>query len=305
MILTEPVGSGASAAVAEVRPLRDHLRVFLEDWRADLSPSWATFFGDAEPDFDAILPDLISDPQFPVLPGRRNRPSPQAPRGSHIFRALDGIEPAEVSVVLIGQDPYPRLDRATGRAFEDGALQNWGGNVAISLQRLLQSALSLRHGRSDFARGPGDWRTVQAAIQNGEVPMEPPSAYFDRLQTEHGVLFVNAGWTLTRFEPGGGAEQECHIAMWRPLMTRLLHGLAAEANRPVVFLLLGNFARNLFKSSGAEKRAREAGRWDTRARAVNHPHPNAPGPQGYFGHPNPLEGVNQALTEMGGPAVPW
>ena len=184
-------------------PLRQHLQSYLCDWRSDLSTAWAEFFQDAEPDFEAIRPELVSDPDYPVIPGRRGRLNPGAPDGAHIFRAFDDIDPGRVAVVLIGQDPYPRVTRATGRAFEDGALEDWDGAVAVSLQRLLQSALSLRHNRPDFARSPADWPHLRAAIRDGSVPMEKPVDYFDRLQSEHGVLFVNAGLTLTRFEPGG------------------------------------------------------------------------------------------------------
>ncbi|ATY34632.1 hypothetical protein CVN68_14075 [Sphingomonas psychrotolerans] len=283
--------------------LRSYLETYLGGWRDDLDPQWRALFAGVEPDFEAILPELVYDPEHPVIPPLRSKPLPGAPAGAHIFRAFDGVAPDAVRVVLIGQDPYPRVARATGRAFEDGALGDWQGEVAVSLQRLVQSAVSLRYSRPELARSPGDWAAVQAAAAAGEIALEPPGAWFDRLQAG-GVLFVNAGWTLTRFVSGGGEEQKCHIAMWRPLMRRLLHGLAERPGRPTVFLLLGNFARDLFRESGVEARG-AAGGYVDRIRTVTHPHPNRVGPSGYLARGNPLEGVNAALAGLGAPAVAW
>jgi len=283
--------------------LRTHLESYLATWRDDLNPAWRDLFEGVEPDFDAIPPELTYDAEHPVIPPLRSRPLAGAPTGAHIFRAFDGVVPDAVRVVLIGQDPYPRVSRATGRAFEDGALTDWQGSVAISLQRLMQSAVALRHDRPDFARTPGDWQSVRAAAAAGDITLEPLGTYFDRLQAG-GVLFVNAGWTLTRFVPGGGEEQKAHIAMWRPLMRRLLQGLAERPGHPTVFLLLGGFAKKLFAESGVQARA-DAGGYADRIATVIHPHPNTVGPTGYLARGNPLAAVNVALAGLGAAAVAW
>jgi len=285
--------------------LRREMERFLHDWRDDLSPAWSQFLDGAEPALDAINPALTFDIAEPVIPGRRDEPYPDAPAGAHVFRALDAIDPADVSVVVIGQDPYPRLTRATGRAFEDGELTDWGGKVAASLQRLMQSALALRHNRTDWAQGPGGWSAIRQAYRDGDLPLEPSNAYFDRLQSRHGVLFVNAGWTLTRFVPGGGEEQKAHIAPWRPVMTALLAGLAEREQGSIVYLLLGGFARSLFDATDIEARARDEGRWGTRVAKVVHPHPSALGSTGYFAAGNPLDKVNRALGDMDATPVDW
>lgn len=285
--------------------LRDELTTFLEGWRSDLSPAWSDFFATVEPDFDAVPLDLLSDTAFPVIPGRRASPRPGAPAGAHVFRAFDGADPKDVSVVVIGQDPYPRVSRATGRAFEDGALKGWDGQVAVSLQRLMQSAVAQRYGRPDLATKPADWKRIQAGVGDGSITLEGLGTYFDRLQQAHGVLFVNAGWTLTKFVPGGGPEQKGHIAMWRPVMDRLLTGLAERDEGRVVYLLLGGFAQKLFDASGVEQRAKADGRWGVALQKVAHPHPNTIGPTGYLESGNPLARVNEALAAMSAPPVAW
>ena len=50
-------------------------------------------------------------------------------REAHVFRAFDELEPDRVKAVVIGQDPYPHVTRATGRAFEDKAVR--GAQVQI------------------------------------------------------------------------------------------------------------------------------------------------------------------------------
>lgn len=285
--------------------LRAQLEAYLGGWQSDLNAEWRAFFGPVEPNLSAVDPDLQSDPALPVIPGRRGAPVPGAPAGAHVFRAFDGITPARVSVVVIGQDPYPRISRATGRAFEDGALTAWSGEVAVSLQRLMQSALADRLNRPELARTPADWQRIRQEVNDGTITLEPLGQYFDRLQETHGVLFVNAGWTLTRFASGGSPEQKGHIAMWQPLMTRLLNGLAERSNGRVVFMLLGGFAQRLFRNSGVEQRARDRGVWERSVAAVTHPHPNTVGPSGYLTRGNPLAGVNTALSAMSGPTVRW
>jgi uracil DNA glycosylase len=285
--------------------LRQELRDFLTDWKFDLSESWAAFFDDQEPDLTAIDSALMSDPLAPVIPGRRFAPRAGAPAGAHVFRAFDGVDPAQVSVIIIGQDPYPKVSRATGRAFEDGSVTAWDASVAVSLQRLMQSAVSLRYGRPDLASSAQGWARIVELAHARIIELESVSSYFDRLQKDHGVLFVNAGWTLTRFAAGGSAEQQAHIAMWRPVMKRLLRGMAERDGLPVVYLLLGGFAKRLFDASGVEQLAVENGKWGVSISSVIHPHPNAQGPSGYLSSGNPMQRVNEVLTSFGAMPVNW
>jgi uracil DNA glycosylase len=282
--------------------LRDHVQTLLADWRRDVSAPWRTFFGEVEPEYTAIGAQFVYAADHPVIPPRKGLPVAGAPAGAHIFRAFDGVDPADARVVVIGQDPYPDRRKATGRAFEDGSIVSWTGAVAASLKSLLLSASALRLGEPALGQDPAEWTTLRTRLLEGSYALEPIGDYFDRLQKDNGVMFVNAGWTLTRFVRGGSAEQRAHIALWRPVMARLLEGLAARPGRPLVFLLLGNFAQNLFDASGVEAAAKADGRWGTLVGRVDHPHPNAPS---YFGRPNPLEQVNQALAAMGASPVEW
>ena len=282
--------------------LRDHMRATLAGWEQDLSPEWRSFFGGATPDFAAFHDQFIFAEDHPVIPPRKSMPLPGAPAGGHIFRVFDGVKPGDVRVLVIGQDPYPKIARATGRAFEDGAFKGWIGQVAASLKSLIQSAAALRLGEPALGANAAGWPLVKDRIASGALDLESVHDYFDRLQQQNGVLFVNAGWTLTRFVSGGSDEQRAHIALWKPLMTQLLRGLAARPDKAIVFLLLGKFAQDLFDSAGVRPAAEASGRWDVAVRRVDHPHPNA---ETYFAHPNPLERVNTGLSAMHAQAVQW
>ena len=282
--------------------LRDHMKRTLKNWRDDLSPDWRDFFSAVEPDFDAAPPGLTWDKDGPVIPPRKGEGLEGAPAGAHVFRAFDGVTPREVRVLVVGQDPYPKRTRATGRAFEDGALTSWTGAVAVSLKHLVQSSLALRLSRPELAANDAAWGDIKREVQSGRLPLESIGDHFDRLQVDNGVQFVNAGWTLTRFKSGGGPEQIFHIGMWRPVMMRLLNGLAERPDAAVVYLLLGKFAQDLFDASGVEAAARRDGTWGVRVMRVDHPHPNAPA---YFQHPNPLARVNTALEAMAARPVDW
>ncbi|GGE82284.1 uracil-DNA glycosylase family protein [Massilia psychrophila] len=285
-----------------MQTLQDQLREYLAGWRNDMSPAWDEFFAGIEPDLEAVDSTLLGPSELPVIPGRRGKPLAGAPEGAHVFRAFDDIVPARVRVVVIGQDPYPRVTRATGRAFEDGALIDWSGEVAVSLQRVVQSALAYRYRRLDFATGPGGWAQIQSMLVTGALALEPQRDFFDRLQRQ-GVLFVNASWTLTRFMPGGAPEQVAQVAMWRPMVRHLIQGLI-ERRQGVVFLLLGAFAQGVFAQSGGGGVEQDGAPLAGFA-AVRHPHPNAKGACGYFSKRNPLAQVNARLTQMSQPSIEW
>ena len=102
--------------------LRDAFRSFLDHWQDDLSSTWGTVIGAAEPNLAAIGSTLTLEANEIIFPGRKSKPAPGARSDAHIFRALDQIDPSKVRAVVLGQDPYPKSSRATGRAFEQGDL---------------------------------------------------------------------------------------------------------------------------------------------------------------------------------------
>src|SRR5687768_11583800 len=136
--------------------LRTKVQSFLQDWRSDVSSSWSDVLEGAEPDVWAIDEALTLEEDETIFPGRKGHPAAGARPDSHIFRALDGLRPRDVNAVVLGQDPYPRASRATGRAFEQGDLADWSPDrtkVAESLRRIIQVVANHRSGDAKYISG--------------------------------------------------------------------------------------------------------------------------------------------------------
>ena len=126
---------------------------------------------------------------------------------------------------------------------------------------------------------------------------------FDRWQ-QGGVIFLNAGLTLSRFAP---QVQRAHLALWRPVVGRLLQHLATRKRRRVVFLLWGAQAQRTFRDLGIQDAAEAAGTGD-RVAIATHAHPAAETPSGrprFFAAPNPFTDANDQLVQAGGHAIAW
>jgi uracil-DNA glycosylase len=286
--------------------LRDTLRVMLDGWRGDLAPAWSQALAGVEPDLAAVRADLeLADGEV-VFPGRKSRTPAGARPDAHVFRALDGIAPADVRVVVMGQDPYTRVEQATGRSFEQGDLADWLGKpkVTPSLRRIVQALARRRTGERSYLDGQGGWARVVADLREGRLTIPGPRALWDHWQAQ-GVVFLNAILTFNRFEPD--FQFRGHQPLWRPILVRLLDVLVRRPQGALVCVAWGGKAADAFKSARVEESARAAGTWGSRTRIVTGAHPNAFGapPPFFAGSGDPLQDVNDALVAMGGQAVEW
>lgn len=266
--------------------LKARMQAHLVNWRDDLDAEWAAFFADCPaPDFAAIPEYIQVADDTLVWPGRRGEEHLEAPVGSHICRAFDGIGPQDVRVVVLGQDPYPAIGRATGRAFEDGAWEGQPQTLAHSLKGLILAALATREGHMGLFQA-GQWPEIRRQIQFEGLALPALADYFDAL-AGRGVLFVNAAWTYTRLE-----DISVHLDLWRSTHKHFLSKLAA-LDQPVVFLVLGEEAM---------KTLCDAEPLYNRSIVVVHAHPRAPQ---FLSLRNPLERVNLALERLGANLVLW
>lgn len=283
--------------------LRAALTDFLTDWRQDLAPAWHVALQNVDPALAAVRSDLQFDPAVPIFPSRRNVPLSGARADAHVLRAFDGTKPSDIRCVLLGQDPYPRISRATGRSFEQGDLAAWNdGAVATSLKRLVQMIANARTGTNRFTK-PNGWNAVLGAIADGELDFQSPRDLFDRLQEQEGLLFLNASLTITRYAPGGASEQLFgHIPLWAPVVGAVLNGLARRQTGQVVYLLLGTPAHALADRAGIRQAAEQAGTWQRRVDEVRLSHPAS---NGFLGDRNPFLEVNARLASMGATHIRW
>ena len=211
--------------------LRAHMREVLAGWPVGAPAPWRTTFEGTAPSFGSsslgIAHDGLARPAHPPLRAANDE--------RDLFRAFRRIEPAEVRVAVIGQDPYPDPRRATGRPFEDGgAVQGLG--VANSLRRLLQSGLTAMEPDLRADQDITGWDIIAERVEEHLANQAAMTDYFDWLAGQ-GVLFLNTAWTFTEIEPHPDrAERErrlarvqrAHKALWRPVMLRLIEALKAQ-----------------------------------------------------------------------------
>ena len=286
------------------RRLRTHLA---RDWREDLVPVWREFFAgdEAIPDvLEMLNDDHVADPPAPfparLQLGRPRRADEVVPAAMHMTRAFDSLTPAAVKVVVLGQDPYPRNESATGRAFEDGAWNGTGCETeASSLKRLLQSAAACQRPDLGISEEADDWARIWDAIGAGDLAAPVMPRYFNDL-AEQGVLCVNAAWTFTG---PARAHLDVHLKLWKPVVHHLLLELIRRQDgEPVVFLQLGRKACDRVRSvTWRHLRANP----ENNLKTVYCAHPTAWTGRTYFDYENPLTRVNQALAELGAGEVRW
>jgi uracil-DNA glycosylase len=291
--------------------LRHALGIYLEDWRADLPAHWRPWFHGIEPDLSAVAPHLTLDPGEVIIPGRKGQPDPRAPAGSHLFRALDDCRPEDVRAVLLGQDPYPDVARATGRSFEQGDLARWDGKVAKSLRRVVQTLGQHRLPNGGYVAHDHAWPGIRQGILAGQPHIEVPQALFDRWSAA-GVLCLNLGLTLSRFDkkttPAADRVQPAHMAMWQPVVTHLLTRLVQRPGKSLVVLLWGRPAQQAFAAMQLDPVAQAA---NSTLLQVLRPHPAADGPPGNAGAapflvaPGPFTEANAKLHQHNLAPIAW
>lgn len=294
--------------------LRDAFRDILAGWRDDLPAAWRPVFDGIEPAFAAVDPALEHEPWEAVFPTRKGKRLLGAPKGAHIFRAFDNLAPDKVRVVLIGQDPYPDIAKASGRAFEQGNLKGWVEDehrVAESLRRILQVAADSRVDHRRYVDGDAGWAALIADLRAGLIDVPQPGKLFDGWR-DQGVLLLNTGLTISRFgernSPDAVYQFKGHLPLWRPIIDRAITALSTRPSGVVVFLLWGKPARNRFAQTGARENAEQAGTWQTRIRVVTKAHPGAANPGAlppFLAPPNTFREVNDALLAMGSSQIRW
>ena len=294
--------------------LRGEMERYLCGWQDDLSAAWREGLDDAAPDLDAIPedhPDASLDQNAQIVPCRRDWHGP--------LYALDGIDPSDVSVVVLGNDPYPDPLRATGRSFEQGDLDSWieslsePGRVTPSLLNLLCAAAALLPNAVDLGFADPNLcgrREKLRDFLNGAVALPPPRSMFEIL-TGQGVLWLNRTLTISAFKTSrrrwGSYWRDCkkqrkwHRDLWEPITTAMLSCVVAEARtRPIVFALFGEEAQGLRTWIEGERCRLDVP--EANVRFVESGHPSH---RTFFCTGNPLGRINDELVSCGREPIDW
>jgi uracil-DNA glycosylase len=279
--------------------LKDAMQDILAGWRQDLDPAWRASLNGSELGFDAIDPALTLEPWEPVFPARRGLSFPGAPKGAHMFRAFDKIDPGDVRVVVLGQDPYPCAAFSTGRAFEAGNVADWRElekMFSVSVRTYMQLIAAARTGNAAYVASATGWKTLLADIEAGSIDIEPAGEIADRW-VRQGVLLVNSALTISRFTVAGDPHQlRGHLPLWRPFIVGVLRRLA-ERGTPLVCIGFGGQAADTLHAAGIG-----AGSVGT-VGCILREHP-ARG-DAVLAPANPFVLANRRLAAMGGEPVAW
>ena len=286
-------------------PLKDALEQTFAGWREDVEPAWRSVLDGVELGFDAVDPALTLEPWEPIFPARRGRAFPGAPPGAHVFRAFDGLAPADVRCVVLGQDPYPCPAFATGRAFEAGNVASWrelDKMFSPSVRALIQLIVAARTGVNRYAAGFERWPSLLADVEAGGVRLEAPAALADRW-VGSGVLLLNPALTLSRFDPQVGPHQaRGHLPLWRPVLLAVLRHLAARRT-PLVCIGFGDAAASLLVEAGLDGDEGAESDGAGLPPVILRPHPAAASE--LLALENPFSLCNRHLEAMGGTPIDW
>jgi uracil-DNA glycosylase len=280
------------------------MREILAGWPGDLDPGWREAGAHADLGFEAMDPALTLEPWEPVLPARRGKHYPGAPKAAHIFRAFDDLAPKDVKVVVLGQDPYPCGAFSTGRAFEAGNVAEWRElekMFSVSVRTYMLLIAAARSGDDTYARSIAEWPRLRDEIETGAFPIEPASAIADRWVSQ-GVLLLNSALTLSRFSVDGDPHQtRGHLPLWRPFIVAVARFLASRG-APTVFIGFGRQAAETLAASGiAQTQESATSRDDVACILREHP---ARG-DAVLTLPNPFALANQHLVALNASPVSW
>ena len=129
------------------------------------------------------------------------------PKRENIFRSLQLVQPDEVKVVILGQDPYHNFNQADGLAFSVSNCQSLPPsliNIFIEIENDLNIKIEKKGDLGDIAK--------------------------------QGVLLLNSILTVEKNNPGSHKN-----VGWEKLTDIIISSLSVMGN--IVFILWGNFAK--------------------------------------------------------------
>lgn len=224
------------------------------------------------------------------------------------FQALKPNPPAKWKVVVFGQNPYPRVESATGIAMFDNTFADWKDSQfgkVTSVRCIIKAAAMSKLGIAK-ATSIAD---IRALLKKNDV-VQPPE-WFQAMLVQ-GVLLLNAALTAST-NPEGPPEGKSvslttanHTSFWKPVVEAIVEEiLKAKANskdaadKGVVFAWWGAHAKNLRKI--VEKLAAKYP--GVTVAHVDHCNPAAQGDM--FCDGDHFNDVNAAVTKLSMKPIDW
>jgi uracil DNA glycosylase len=204
-----------------------------KDKTIQIDDTWEGFFKTQIEELK-IISDLLGNKFVPKEP-------------SDIF-VIFSLPKPDIKFVIIGKDPYPKTDEATGRSFER-ELDSWSNVNNPSLQAILASI---------YYKNQGDLISFEEVIQKigkNAWYIDPPNKLFKRWEKEKGVFCLNKSLTH-------GSDNSDHLVIWRNFIEALIRELCSKDE--ICWLLWGAEAReleNIIKTTSLIEKADHPAYW--------------------------------------------
>lgn len=166
------------------------------------------------------------------------------------------LDLSAVKIIVLGRDPYPKPNVATGRAFEVGGITSWSEPGEASLRNILKSIHKAYTG-TEKVLGISE---VRQEIEQNRFCIPAPNEVFTYWERQ-GVLFLNTAFTC---EMGGkpGSHNKYWYRFFPELMTYIY-----QSNSNIQYFLWG-------KAKKYESTLKELGASDDKLYTSHHPSSN-------------------------------
>ena len=151
------------------------------------------------------------------------------PSMENVLRFLT-LDLSSMKALIIGQDPYPQLGVATGRAFEVGTLKSWHDTFRnTSLRNIVRALYAVDHPDNLLT-----FKDIKKEMKAERFHLLSPSLLFEHWEKQ-GVLLLNTSLSCRVGKPGS------HSALWASFTNRLF--LYIHSQQPdMTWLLWGTHA---------------------------------------------------------------
>jgi len=217
------------------------------------------------------------------------------------FQALKPNPPEQWKVVVFGQNPYPRVESATGIAMFDNSFNDWKDSLfgrVTSIRCIIKAAAMAKHGVPK-ATSIADIRALLAKNKT----VQPP-AWFQAMLTQ-GVLLLNASLTASTGSRADATDLARHTTFWKPVVEKIVEEILRAkhvddaAQKGVVFAWWGTSAKALRKTVEQLQKKYPS----VQVRHVDHCNPAAQGDM--FCDGDHFNDVNKALTALKMDPIDW
>jgi uracil DNA glycosylase len=209
----------------------------------DLLALTELFQGGGEPWLPLLRQIIEALPDAPAFIGP-HRDQSVVPVRELTFQALKPNPPEKWKVVIFGQNPYPRIESATGIAMFDNTFHQWKDSQfgrVTSIRCIIKAACMWKHA---IAKQTSTAEIRNLLAQQGVV--QPPE-WFQAMLTQ-GVLLLNVALTASSDSSRSTSQ---HTAFWRPVVEAIVEEIlkakqqADARHQGVVFAWWGSHARAL------------------------------------------------------------